>query len=162
MPEIAAKPLVKVPCAIIERGGRILAAQRSAVGSLPMKWEFPGGKLEFGETEEEALAREIREELNVEIRIGVRLSVTNRDDVARIIQLIPFVCQLVTDEIILTEHEEVRWLLPDQLPDLDWAEADRDVIQNYMKHLAGKRGKPLTRLARHKAGQPSTSPGKIT
>ncbi len=145
MSEIVEKPLVKVPCAIIERGGWVLAAQRSAGGSLAMKWEFPGGKLEAGETEEEALVREIREELSVEIKIGDRLPVTNRDDGWRIIQLVPFMCQLTTEKIVLTEHEQIRWLLPDELPDLDWAEADLEVLQNYFEHRVSTRNKTLRR-----------------
>lgn len=161
MSKIVKKPLVKVPCAIIEDQGRVLAAQRSASGTLGLKWEFPGGKLEAGETDVEALVREIREELSVEIRLGARLPVTNRDDEWRTIQLIPFVCQLATDEIILTEHEQFLWLTPDELPALDWAEADREVLQNYFKYLAGKATKPTNRLTRLKRSKISTSPGKI-
>ncbi len=146
MSEKVEKPLVKVPCAIIERGGRVLAAQRSAGGSLPMKWEFPGGKLEAGESEEEALVREIREELSVDIKIGDRLPVTDRDDGWRVIQLVPFVCQLATDEIVLTEHEQILWLLPDELPDLDWAEADLQVLQNYFEYRINTRRKTRRRL----------------
>ncbi|WP_373513884.1 (deoxy)nucleoside triphosphate pyrophosphohydrolase [Persicitalea sp.] len=133
--DIVLKPLVRVPCAIIEREGKVLAAQRSAVGSLPMKWEFPGGKLEAGETEEEGLVREIREELCVEILIGERLPVTDRNDVWRTIRLVPFVCELASDEIILTEHEQILWLSPEELLELDWAEADRGVLLNYFKYL---------------------------
>ena len=144
--DIVLKPLVKVPCAIIERGGKVLAAQRSAGGSLPMKWEFPGGKLEAGETEEEGLVREIYEELCVEIRIGERLPVTDRDDIWRTIRLVPFVCELVSEEIVLTEHEQVLWLTPDKLPDLDWAKADRDVLLDYFNYLDGKRGRSKSKL----------------
>ncbi|MPR34053.1 NUDIX domain-containing protein [Cytophagaceae bacterium SJW1-29] len=159
--DLIKKPLVKVPCAIIERGGKVLAAQRSAHGSLPMKWEFPGGKLEEGESEVECLVREIREELSVEVVVEDRLPVTNRDDIGRMIQLVPFICQLVTDEIILTEHEQIFWLTPDELPALDWAEADRDVLQNYFEHLAGRRIRPIQRLNRRKPDIFPTSPGKI-
>jgi 8-oxo-dGTP diphosphatase len=162
-PEISIKPLVKVPCAIIERDGRVLAAQRSAGGSLPMKWEFPGGKLEAEETEEEALVREIREELSVEISIGTRLPVTNRDDVTRIIQLVPFVCQLTTDDVILTEHEQILWLLPDELPDLDWAEADLDVLQNYFQYrvdLRSKTRRPATVSPSSLSKPPQPKPAK--
>lgn len=161
MSKIVKKPLVKVPCAIIEDQGRVLAAQRSASGTLGLKWEFPGGKLEAGETDVEALVREIREELSVEIRLGARLPLTNRDDGIRIIQLIPFVCQLTTNDIVLTEHEQVLWLTPDELPALDWAEADRGVLQNYFRYLAGKRPKSFQALTRLKRTKVSTSRGKI-
>jgi 8-oxo-dGTP diphosphatase len=138
VPGIPIKLLVKVPCAVIEHEGRILAAQRSAAGSLPLKWEFPGGKLEEGETEEEGLVREIREELCVEIKVGQKLPITERDDIVRIIRLVPFVCQLATHDIVLTEHEQILWLTPEELPDLDWAEADREVLRHYFEYIAQK------------------------
>lgn len=140
VPETIIKLLVKVPCAIIEHEGKVLAAQRSAAGSLPLKWEFPGGKLEVGESEEECLVREIREELCVEILVGKALPVTERDDIFRIIRLVPFVCQLTTFEITLTEHEQVLWLTPDELPQLDWAEADRGVLVHYFEYLTSQKG----------------------
>lgn len=142
MSEIILKPLVKVPCAIIERDGLVLAAQRSASGSLPMKWEFPGGKLEADETEEQGLTREIQEELCAEIKIGERLPVTDRDDGWRIIRLIPFLCELTSTEITLTEHEQVLWLSPEELPELDWAEADRKVLENYFDYLVVESSHP--------------------
>ncbi|MFB9291916.1 (deoxy)nucleoside triphosphate pyrophosphohydrolase [Persicitalea jodogahamensis] len=162
MSDIVLKPLVRVPCAIIERNGRVLAAQRSAGGSLPMKWEFPGGKLEADETEEEGLIREIREELCVEIRIGEKLPVTDRDDIWRTIRLVPFVCELTSEEIILTEHEQILWLSPGELPELDWAEADRDVLANYFKYLDDKRSQPKLRLTRRQPQPFSIFPGKTT
>lgn len=160
--DIVLKPLVRVPCAIIERSGKVLAAQRSAGGSLAMKWEFPGGKLEADETEEEGLVREIREELCVEIRIGERLPFTDRDDIWRTIRLVPFVCELTSEEIILTEHEQVLWLAPSDLPELDWAEADRDVLLNYFKYLDSKRvqSQPRLRLTRRPPQPSSISPEK--
>lgn len=134
-PEMTVKPIIKVPCAIIERDGKVLAAQRSTSGSLALKWEFPGGKVEEGESDVEALIREIQEELCVDIHIGDRLPATERDDVNRIIMLIPFVCQLATEDIVLTEHEQIMWLSPEELPTLDWAEADRGVIVDYLHYL---------------------------
>jgi len=134
--EVASKLIVPVPCAIIESDGRILVAQRSALGSLPLKWEFPGGKLESGETEEEGLAREIMEELSVHITIGTRLPVTSRDDGWREIHLVPFVCRLAANQkLSLNEHEEIRWLAMDELHTVDWAEADRRVVVSYKAYL---------------------------
>lgn len=131
--------VVKVPCAVIEHEGKIFAAQRGPDTSLPLKWEFPGGKLEDGETEVEGLIREIREELEVEITIGDRLPLSVRDDGWREIQLVPFVCQLRTFDIHLTEHAQMRWLAPDELAILDWAEADLGVIDSYLNYLDEKR-----------------------
>jgi 8-oxo-dGTP diphosphatase len=127
--------IVKVPCAVIEHQGKILAAQRGPETSLALKWEFPGGKLEENETEEEGLAREIMEELEVEITIGDRLPLSIRDDGWREIQLVPFVCKLATFDIHLTEHAQMSWLLPEELYSLDWAEADLGVVASYLEYL---------------------------
>jgi 8-oxo-dGTP diphosphatase len=134
------KLIVKVPCAIIEHEGLILAGQRNPNISLGLKWEFPGGKLEENETELEALHREILEELNVSITVHHKLPVTIRDDGHRDIWLIPFVCSLNSYDIALTEHVQIRWLRPEELleSDLDWADADKEVIHDYLRWLSEK------------------------
>jgi 8-oxo-dGTP diphosphatase len=136
---VPVKLVVRVPCAVIEHEGRILAGQRSPMLSFPLKWEFPGGKQEENETDEETLAREIREELNVEIRILQKLPATIKDQGWREIILVPFVCELETSDIVLTsEHEQIMWLHPDDLPSLDWTEGDLGIIQSYYQYLAIK------------------------
>jgi 8-oxo-dGTP diphosphatase len=125
------KKVVLVPCAIIEHDGKILATQRSATMSLPLKWEFPGGKVDAGETEKEALSREIMEELSVEIFIGERLEPTFKDDSTRIICLIPYICELATQPVVLTEHAQYQWIKIENIHSLDWAEADLGVIETY-------------------------------
>jgi 8-oxo-dGTP diphosphatase len=132
---MSSKKVVVVPCAIIESNGRILAAQRNAHTSLPLKWEFPGGKVDAGETEIEALEREIMEELCVEIEIGERLEPTYKEDPNRIICLVPFICRLTSGPIILTEHAQYKWLTMNELPSVDWAEADLGVIETYKMTL---------------------------
>jgi len=133
---VSEKLVVRVPCAVIEHNGKVLAGQRSAALSFPLQWEFPGGKQEKGETDEETLAREIIEELNVEIEIIDRLPETSKDQGWREIILVPFVCKLKTLDITLTEHEQILWLTPAELPALDWTEADLNVIENYYNYLA--------------------------
>ncbi|MCE7067554.1 (deoxy)nucleoside triphosphate pyrophosphohydrolase [Dyadobacter sp. CY326] len=135
---VSEKLVVRVPCAVIEHNGKVLAGQRSAALSFPLQWEFPGGKLEKGETDEEALAREIKEELDVEIEILSRLPETSKDQGWREIILVPFVCRLKTLNITLSEHEQILWVTPGQLPTLDWTEADLNVIENYYNYLATK------------------------
>lgn len=135
---VAVKLVVRVPCAIIERDGKVLAGQRTAALSFPLQWEFPGGKQEENETDEETLVREIREELSVEIDIVQKLPVTTKDQGWREIILVPFVCKLRTHDIVLSEHEQISWLAPQDLPTLDWTEADLGVIQSYYAYLAGK------------------------
>ncbi len=135
---VSEKLVVRVPCAVIEHDGKVLAGQRSAALSFPLQWEFPGGKLEKGETDEQALFREIMEELNVSVEIVDKLPETSKDQGWREIVLVPFVCKVKTTNFILTEHEQILWMYPDDLPTLDWTEADLNVIQNYYDYLAAK------------------------
>lgn len=135
---VSEKLVVRVPCAVIEHDGKVLAGQRSAALSFPLQWEFPGGKLEKGETDEQALFREIMEELNVAVEIVDKLPETSKDQGWREIVLVPFVCKVDTTDFILTEHEQILWLDADDLPTLDWTEADLNVIQNYYDYLAAK------------------------
>jgi 8-oxo-dGTP diphosphatase len=135
---VSEKLVVRVPCAVIEHDGKVLAGQRSAALSFPLQWEFPGGKLEKGETDEQALFREIMEELNVAVTIVDKLPETSKDQGWREIVLVPFVCKVDTTDFILTEHEQILWLDADDLPTLDWTEADLNVIRNYYDYLAAK------------------------
>ena len=135
---VSEKLVVRVPCAVIEHDGKVLAGQRSAALSFPLQWEFPGGKLEKGETDEQALLREIMEELNVTVVIVDKLPETSKDQGWREIVLVPFVCKVDTTDFVLTEHEQILWLDPDDLPTLDWTEADLNVIKNYYDYLAAK------------------------
>jgi 8-oxo-dGTP diphosphatase len=141
-PPVLVKPVVRVPCAIIEHQGKVLAGQRSASLSFPLKWEFPGGKQEENETDEETLLREIDEELNADIEIIQKLPATPKDQGWREILLVPFVCKLKPSVIILTEHEQIRWMNPDELRTLDWTEADLGVIESYYLYLASREQQP--------------------
>ncbi|PWJ56595.1 8-oxo-dGTP diphosphatase [Dyadobacter jejuensis] len=133
------KLVVRVPCAIIEHEGLVLAAQRSAHLSFPLKWEFPGGKQEKNETDEQTLYREIREELDVDIEIIRPLPETVKDQGWREIVLVPFICRLKSFEMTLSEHEKILWLGPEALTELDWTEGDWDIIRHYNEYLSVKR-----------------------
>lgn len=126
---------IKVTCAIIEKEGKILVAQRSERMSHPLKWEFPGGKLHEGESPEQCLVREIREELGIEVLPLVSLpsSIHHYDHIS--VELLPFVCNIVQGEIVLHEHSEVRWLRLEELSGLDWVEADVPVFRSYLDAL---------------------------
>ena len=102
---------------------------------LPLKWEFPGGKLEEGETPEQCLHREIKEELNIEVSIIARLpdSVFTSGDT--VINLIPFTATYLSGEIILLEHLQFKWLARNDLLNLDWADADIPVLHHFLKLL---------------------------
>ena len=128
--------MINVTCAIIVNSrGEIFAAQRSSSMSLPLKWEFPGGKIEQNESEESCLIREIKEELNIEIRIikGLPFNIHNYPFVA--IKLIPFICIHINGEIILKEHVDFKWLNRNELLDLDWAEADIPIVKYYLDNI---------------------------
>jgi 8-oxo-dGTP diphosphatase len=126
--------IIPVVCAIIEQDGLVLCALRSEHMSLPGKWEFPGGKLEANELPEEALIREINEELNIEIKIIEALPIAEHAYIPeKTIQLIPFRCVIVSDETPTpTEHSELRWMKKDDLLQLDWAAADIPIVLNLL------------------------------
>lgn len=124
--------MLTVVCAIIYVGNKILATQRSRLMRLPLKWEFPGGKLEEGESEIECIKREIKEELNIEIRIIKRLSPSIHDYSDFTIHLVPYVAKYESGEIILMEHATFKLFEKHELSLLDWAEADLPIIRELL------------------------------
>jgi 8-oxo-dGTP diphosphatase len=123
---------IHVTCAIIERDGLVLAAQRSEAMSLPLKWEFPGGKIDPGESPEECLRRELIEEMSVRVDVGESLPASTHHYPSFAVTLYPFVCSIASGEIVLHEHAAIAWLPPGELQGLDWAEADWPVIEAYL------------------------------
>lgn len=123
---------VDVACAIIQRDGLILAAQRSALMSLPHKWEFPGGKIDPGESPEECLRRELVEELEIQVLVGRSLPVSVHQYPTFSVTLHPYMCMIESGEVFLHEHAAVIWLPPNELHTLDWAEADVPVVISYL------------------------------
>ena len=120
---------ISVVCAIIIYNGKILAVQRGTQMSLPLKWEFPGGKIEDNETEEDCIKREIMEELNIEILLLKKLSNSFYEYPTISIKLIPFVAQYLSAEIIIKEHLSYQLLNLDELSNLDWAAADVPIVK---------------------------------
>ena len=118
---------IHVVAAVIRHEGRIFATQRG-YGEWKDWWEFPGGKIEEGESPEEALCREIREELGCEIAVGELLTTIEYDYPTFHLSMQCFWCTLVNSEPHLLEHEDARWLLPSDLPTLRWLPADLSLI----------------------------------
>jgi 8-oxo-dGTP diphosphatase len=131
----AKKKHLHVTCAIIERQGLVLAAQRSASMSMPCKWEFPGGKIRAGESPEECLYREIVEELNLEVAICRPLPQATHAYQSFTVTLYPFICSITGGTMKLHEHAAVTWLPPEKLAALDWAAADLPVLAAYYQQL---------------------------
>lgn len=120
---------VNVVGAVIVHGGLILAARRGHQSRLPGLWEFPGGKIEAGETARQALEREIREELDCEVEVGEELTTTTHAYDFGDIQLTTFWCELRAGIPRLTEHSEVRWIKGAELNSIDWAPADIPAVR---------------------------------
>lgn len=124
---------LRVTCALIEDGGRVLCARRSASMAHPLKWEFPGGKVEPGEDEAACLVREILEELAVRVEVLERLPDSPHTyPGGRPLVLIPFLCRIAAGVPEPLQHDELRWAAPEELPSLDWAEADVPIWREYL------------------------------
>ncbi|WEK17451.1 MAG: (deoxy)nucleoside triphosphate pyrophosphohydrolase [Candidatus Pedobacter colombiensis] len=125
---------IDVTCAIIENKlGQVLVTQRSAQMKLPLKMEFPGGKVEPDESPEESLIREIKEELNLDIEIVFGMAANRHSYPDFSINLIPFICRIKGGVIVLSEHTAFDWVGVDKLMSLDWAEADIPIVSNYIR-----------------------------
>lgn len=119
---------IEVVAAIIQRDGRFFATQRG-YGEWKDWWEFPGGKMEVGETPEEALVREIREELSAEISVDSFLCTVEYDYPEFHLTMHCYLCSLLTEGLHLNEHEAARWLTKDELDSVKWLPADEIMIE---------------------------------
>lgn len=132
------KPPIPVLCGVIfDSRGRILAARRGPGRLLVGKWEFPGGKWEPDEEAAAGLRRELREELGIEVEVGAALTPVTHCYEALSIRLLPFCCRWLSGTPTPTEHTEIRWLLPEGLPSLDWAAADEPIVREVVSRFPG-------------------------
>ena len=119
---------IEVVAAVIVRDGRVFTTQRG-YGDFKDYWEFPGGKMEKGESREDALKREIREELAADISVDQFLETVEYDYPKFHLILHCFLCSLNTKKVHLLEHESSRWLSADELDSVDWLPADLSLIR---------------------------------
>jgi 8-oxo-dGTP diphosphatase len=119
---------INVVAAIIRKGDKIFATQRG-YGEWKDWWEFPGGKIEHGETAEEALKREIREELSTEINVDSYLCTVEYDYPKFHLTMHCYICSLLTEALHSNEHEDARWLKSDELGSVKWLPADKIIVE---------------------------------
>lgn len=125
---------VRVVAAVIRKGNKIFATQRG-YGEFKDGWEFPGGKIEEGETPEQALAREIKEELDTEIQVGKLIDTIEYDYPKFHLSMDCFWCEIMQGGLELKEHEAARWLSKEELYSVDWLPADVGVVEKIKKEL---------------------------
>ncbi len=125
--------VIRVVAAVIkatnEKGEPMIFATQRGYGGLKGGWEFPGGKIEEGETPKEALKREIMEELDTEIKVGKLIDTIEYDYSTFHLSMDCFWCEIVKGELVLKEHEAARWLTREQLGEVEWLPADVTLIE---------------------------------
>ena len=129
------KKIIEVVGAAIIKEEKVLAMQRSEQMTLPGMWEFPGGKVEADETEQEALIREIKEELNVTINILNYINEASYDYDFGTVQLKVYTAEIISGQITLEEHSDGKWVTADELKNIDWAPVDIPAAKALVKIL---------------------------
>ncbi len=146
--------MIEVTCAVIRNEeNEVLVVQRGEATDHPFKWEFPGGKIIKGESEEECIIREVSEELSIDIVICHPLPVVEYDYGYKQIKLIPFVCDTLDELPILSEHLDYKWLPSTDLESVDFSEADVFVAKDYLESINA--------INNPDAGNPPENPGTM-
>jgi len=126
--------IVRVTAAILEQEGKILIAQRKSEDDLfGGLWEFPGGKIEEGETPEECMARELKEELNIEVEVGELITSNKHKYPHGIFELLAYAVKHISGVFILHDHDEIKWVTIDEMTNFEFPPADTPII-NYLKY----------------------------
>ena len=125
---------IKVVAAIIIDNGKVFATQRG-YGEFKDGWEFPGGKIEEGETAREAIVREIREELDTEIQVEELLDTVEYDYPKFHLSMDFFICTVKSGDLVLKEHEAAKWLTKETLESVEWLPADEGLIEKIREYI---------------------------
>ena len=129
---------IRVVAAVIKaekNGELIIFATQRGYGEFKDGWEFPGGKIQEGETPQQALKREIMEELDTEIEVGELIDTIEYDYPEFHLSMDCFWCSIVKGDLVLKEHEAAKWLTKESLDEVDWLPADKDLIEKIRKCL---------------------------
>lgn len=131
--------IIKVVAAVIkslnDKGQTIILSTQRGYGEFKDSWEFPGGKIENGETPQEALQREIMEELDTQIEVGTLIDTIEYDYSDFHLSMDCFWCEIVRGNLVLKEHENAKWLTKEQLQDVEWLPADIKLIENIRENM---------------------------
>ena len=131
--------IIKVVAAVIkslnDKGQAIILSTQRGYGEFKVSWEFPGGKIEKGETPQEALKREIMEELDTQIEVGTLIDTIEYDYSDFHLSMDCFWCEIVSGNLVLKEHENAKWLTKEQLQDVEWLPADIKLIKNIRENM---------------------------
>ncbi len=131
--------IIKVVAAVIkslnDKGQTIILSTQRGYGEFKDSWEFPGGKIKNGETPQEALKREIMEELDTQIKVGTLIDTIEYDYSDFHLSMDCFWCEIVRGNLVLKEHENAKWLTKEQLRDVEWLPADIKLIENIRENM---------------------------
>jgi len=127
--------IIEVTAAIIQKDGRFLCAQRKDSSEQGGKWEFPGGKIEYGESPEICLERELHEEFNIQAKCGKFLCENTHDYGDKIINLKAYFVDHFLGHFQLLSHQDIKWLSLDNILELDWAEADLPIVNKLIDNF---------------------------
>lgn len=126
----------EVVASVLIKDNRVFCAQRKDAGETAKKWEFPGGKIEVGETHQQALAREIAEELSTEIAVGNFITTVKHQYQTFAITMHAYQCAILEGNLTLSEHLDSRWLSREDLDSVDWAPADLPIVERVREILS--------------------------